>query len=110
MIISSSAIFSWKMKIPTGNKFIFFCGKPNVNDTKMIERPVFIVFQVTKSGITLENKQDRDSHRKLRIFFYQSPLKTLVDRATIDANEILSGISPLAVKIYDLPDNISESL
>lgn len=106
---SSSTIFSWKMKVPLGNKFIFFCGKPS-SDGKSIEKPVFISFQLIKPPNNAEGHQDRESHRKLRILFYQSSTKPIVDRTAFNAIEFINLMNPLAVKIYDLPENINESL
>lgn len=104
---SSSAIFSWKMKLPEGNKFIFFCGKPGA-DNKIIERPIFIMFHLIKNMGKNDGRQDR---LKLHISFYESENnKPIVDRTNFNAIEMISSVYPLAVKIYELPENASESL
>jgi len=99
---SSSAIFSWKMKIPTGNRFVFFCGKSNAPD-KSIDRPVFIIFQINKTP-------EKENRRNLRVYFYQIHNKTIPDKTNFNINDILGTQAPLAVKFFDLPENVGESL
>lgn len=107
---SSSAIFSWKLKIPIGNKLIFFSGKPATPDGKTIESPTFIIFQVLKNNSIADMSQDREPHLRLRILFYQTPNKTNIDRTSFNVMDLLATQQPLASKIIDLPENASGAL
>jgi serine/threonine protein kinase len=107
---SSSAIFSWKMKMPVGNKFVFFCGKPIAPELKSIEKPIFILFQLTKNSQVNDGRPEKEGRRKLRVLFYQSTVKPIADRTSINVVEPMNLLNPIAVKVFDLPDSIGESL